>query len=546
MEANAFETSMLKKRKQKRLRTIVFAVIAVIVLALGVVLAPRLLAVNEAVPAGVRTYQVGQVLEGEISTSISGSGFLTAKQIEAYAAPADAVVEAVFVLPGQRVSAGDPLVTLASEAAADELDALYDELDALRTTMARSAQIRSSRYVTAPRAGVVKDLQVASGDNMEDLDFLCNISTDGRMKLVIAPAAAVRQYDDVDVVIGADTVGGYVSAVSDGAVTIIIKDNSYLTGTAAAVYTGDGVPIGSGALELNEYITMWPEYGRILTVRVWEGMRVGKGENMFYMDYDAPHATYMENQAAEAELLERIAEKEASLFITAPFDALVTTVSAAAGEEVLAGAPLVTVLGLSGYTMSVSVDELDIYDIAIGQDASIAFDSVAGAYTGSVSNISYEGTTGGNVTTFPVTVSLDYQPGTFPGSTATARIITATSGVTLLVPVDAVQYEGGNAFLYLAPADAQLGASYAEAELDLTQLGKASVTTGMSDGSYVAVSGGVAAGSAIVVPKLTTTSTYSAVAAGNTTSTFTMGGMDMPPDGGGQRPAGMGGQRPGS
>ena len=50
---------------------------------------------------------------------------------------------------------------------------------------------------------------------------------------------------------------------------------------------------------------------------------------------------------------------------------------------------------------------------------------------------------------------------------ASAEIVTDTSGETLIVPVSAVQYDGDTAFVYLAGDDAQLGDTLADGALDL-------------------------------------------------------------------------------
>ncbi|MEZ4509010.1 MAG: hypothetical protein R2881_04995 [Eubacteriales bacterium] len=126
---------------------------------------------------------------------------------------------------------------------------------------------------------------------------------------------------------------------------------------------------------------------------------------------------------------------------------------------------------------------------------------------------------------------------------ASAEIITATSGETLIVSVSAVQYDGDTAYLYLADDTTQSGTSLAESELDLDQLARLTVTTGMSDGSYIAVAGdGLASGDIIWVPERKSTATYSAD--DSTTTTFSFGaqsGMMGDQSGNFQPPSDMGG-----
>lgn len=153
------------------------------------------------------------------------------------------------------------------------------------------------------------------------------------------------------------------------------------------------------------------------------------------------------------------------------------------------------------------------------------------------------------------TLEIDPIDGALPGMSASAEIVTATSGQTLIVPVEAVQYEDGQAFVYLAPEGAAAGASYAGDAVDTAALSRTAVETGMSDGSYVAVTGGLAAGDLILVPVRTTTAEYDSGT--QTTGGFGgfggMGGREMPgnfpgemPDGAFSGGGGFGGMQPGA
>lgn len=153
------------------------------------------------------------------------------------------------------------------------------------------------------------------------------------------------------------------------------------------------------------------------------------------------------------------------------------------------------------------------------------------------------------------TLEIDPIDGALPGMSASAEIVTATSGQTLIVPVEAVQYEDGQAFVYLAPEGVAAGASYAGDAVDTAALSRTAVETGMSDGSYVAVTGELAAGDLILVPVRTTTAEYDSGT--QTTGGFGgfggMGGREMPgnfpgemPDGAFSGGGGFGGMQPGA
>ena len=503
---NAFAAAQQKKQRRKRIRTLcIFIALAAVLAVAAIVLVPLL--TKGETGASVLTWQVGAVTEGEIRSTISGSGTLSAKNTASYTAPADATVQEVFHQTGDRVNKGDTILTLSSDTLDEELASLEEQLETLRSSLANTTQEAKSLYITAPNAGVVKQLTAAAGNVVEDADALCLISTDERMKLVVDAPETVQKYDVVSVVIGEATHTGLVTGLSGGRATVTIEENEYAIGTEAIVYDADGGLIGSGALELNEYVAVTGTAGRIGSVLTEENDLVSRGARLFKLEEGAPNATYLERKEQEADLLEQIAECRAKYSVTAEWDALVTSVQVAAGQELNAGDAMCSLAGTDGYTMDISVDELDISSVQVDQEATLTMDAIGGAFSGRVSNLSYEGS-GSYVTSYSATLDIDPIDGALPGMSASAEIVTATSGQALIVPVDAVQYEGGQAYVYLADGNAVLGTIYAESDVDIASLTRVPVKTGMSDGSYIAVTGELNADALILVPVRTTTSTY--------------------------------------
>lgn len=518
--SNAFALTQQRKQRKKRIRTLcIFIALAAVLAVAAIVLVP-LLAKGEP-GASVLTWQVSAVTEGEIRSTISGSGTLSAKRTASYAAPADATVREVFHQTGDRVNQGDTILTLSSDTLDEELASLEEQLDTLRNALANTAQEATSLYITAPRAGVVKQLAAAIGSVVEDAGALCLISTDGRMKLAVDAPETVQKYDVVSVVVGEHVHAGLVTGLSGGRATVTIEENEYAIGTEASVYDADGGLIGSGALELNEYVAVTGTAGRVGSVLIEENALVSRGSRLFKLEEGAPSATYLARKEQEAELLEQIAQCRAKYSVTAEWDALVTSVQVAAGQALSADDAMCSLAGTDGYAMELSVDELDVSSVQIDQEATLTMDAIDGTFSGRVSNLSYEGS-GSYVTSYSATLDIAPIDGALPGMSASAEIITATSGQALIVPVDAIQYEGDQSYVYLADGNAALGTVYAEAEADVASLERVPVETGMSDGSYIAVTGELSAGARILVPVRATTSAYESDA---TSAILTPGGM---------------------
>ena len=323
-------------------------------------------------------------------------------------------------------------------------------------------------------------------------------------------------------------------AVNGTTFEVVIDDNGYDIGTEASVYNASGTLLGTGNLKLNEYATVVGSYGVIESILASENDTVSRTTKLFELKDGAPSSSYMSLREQKEDLLDQIADLQAQKTIVAGWDGAVASISVSAGDEVAVEDALCTLTGSDGYTLSVSVDEMDIDSVSIGQSASITLDAIDGTFDGEVTNISYEGTTSGSVTTYSVSVKIDYIEGSHSGMSASAEIVTQTSGDTLMVPVDAVQYEGETAFVYLAPSNASMGTTYASNEINTDDLTKVTVTTGMSDGSYIAISGdGLEKGTLIIIPTITTTASSDDE---QQTQTINLGGMmsggNMPSFGG--------------
>ena len=196
--------------------------------------------------------------------------------------------------------------------------------------------------------------------------------------------------------------------------------------------------------------------------------------------------------------------------IKAPCDGILLELPLNVGDEVAQGGSVAMVMGKDGFTMGIAVDETEISSIQLDQDVTFTVDAVSSEFTGKVTKISYNGSSSGGSVAYQITAAFDYAEGIYPGMSATAQIVIEDSGKGLLVPVDAVSTSGDNNYVYRAPSGAEAGAVYEEDQLDITELTKVSVQTGMSDGSYILVeSDELQEGSLIVVTKVNSTQTGS-------------------------------------
>ncbi|MBQ3663515.1 MAG: HlyD family efflux transporter periplasmic adaptor subunit [Clostridia bacterium] len=535
---SAYEALRKQKAKKKKIRTIVIvAVLAVILLIGGFLIYRALNSVKEAVTGGVLRYRYVPVAEGEISTTISGSSTLTATDSASYTAAADARVKAVYKAPGEPVDEGETVMELSSSSLETKLEDLYSELVKIQTKMTGVTKTRSNLNITAARKGTVKDIRVSEGDAVDSSRYLCLISTDGLMKVTVNTTDGIRLYEKVSVTVGSSTVSGTVEEIKDGKASVITEDNDFSVGDIVSVSLPDGTLLGTGKLEVNEAVAITSTPGQIGEVKVSENQEVKKNAVLFVLKSGAYTSTYQSYYEQEQDLLKQISDIEDQLTIKAEWPALVTSVNVKAGDDVSAGASLCSLSASSGYEMSLAIDELDIKDVSIGQNVKIKLDAIEDQeYCGTVTNLSYSGT-GSYVTTYTATITTEPIEGAFPGMSASIEIYTSSSGASLIVPVNAVQYEGDSTFVYLVPKD------YDQSQTESVDLGgfsKVPVATGMSNGTYIVITGnGLKAGDTLCMPSMETTAVYSASADTNTSLTMfgNMGGsMSNGPRG--ERPSG--------
>jgi RND family efflux transporter MFP subunit len=130
--------------------------------------------------------------------------------------------------------------------------------------------------------------------------------------------------------------------------------------------------------------------------------------------------------------------------LTAPFAGAVAAVTARTGELV-GSTPVVTVVDLSAFEVNVTVDEVDVAQIAVGQPVDVLVDALGEpALRGTVARVSPAAQTDRGVVSYEITVQVTPDERPFrAGMTASAQIITAEVKDTLAVPHSAIHQTDG-------------------------------------------------------------------------------------------------------
>lgn len=203
-------------------------------------------------------------------------------------------------------------------------------------------------------------------------------------------------------------------------------------------------------------------------------------------------------------------EKLADYFVRAPFDGTIAKLNVKKADSVTsatAAATLVTRQKLA----EISLNEVDVSKIKIGQKTTITFDAVEGlSITGEVVEIDTVGTVTQGVVTYSVKLGFDTQDDRIkPGMSASANIITNVKQDVIVVPSSAVKSQNGAS--YVGIFDNTLATTQDNKDVaSPIPPRKQAIETGISNDTSTEIISGLAEGQQIVTRTIAANSTQTA------------------------------------
>lgn len=539
-----------KKKKHKTLRT-VLTIILVIAVALVMVFNHLRQQVEDRFAAMAEEVQSHRVSRGPISTTVTGSGTLEEVGLETVMAPSAVEILEILVEAGDPVTAGKVLATVDMASVMDAMEAIQSELDSLDTQIKNAKNDSAEGYITAGVDGRVKKLYAREGTDvvacMAEHGALALLSLDGYMAVVIE-TDALKVGDTVTVVREDGTeISGTVETVKNGVATVLVTDKGPKMEEQVTV-TADGTEIGTGSLYIHSPLKITGYAGRVTEVYREENDWVDDYYWIFALEDTGVTVNY-------DSLLRQRAEKEAELLelleiyrngaILATMDGVVSTVdydpdapamqpqtdSNATQSSGYAG---MMQMGTSGQTeasaqssgqdtqlltiypnvtmqITISIDEMDILALEVGQTAEITVSSISEEtkYTGVVTQID---TTSSQ---YSAVVELPRAEEMLSGMTAEVDVQIQGVENALLIPVDALHQTSAIYYVYTTydPETMQYG-------------GRVEVTVGMQNSEFSEITSGLSEGDTVWYTE-------------ETDYSWMFGGMN------GGVPGGMGGGMPG-
>ena len=489
-------------------------VIPVLACVLAAAVALRFLGGGQPVSAAGLTYTTAPVERRDITAQITGSGSLEAANAYSVTSLAEGNILTADFEEGDQVEEGTVLYTIDASNLSGTLEQAQISLNQARRSYDSRLKDLEKLSVTAPKAGRVLSLEVEAGDDVSAGQTVAALRNSDIMALEVpflSDEAAgfhvgqsasvtlestfetlegtVSKIDRVDTVLEGGMIVRYVTVevANPGALSVSQTGSAVVDGCASA---------GSAAFRYAAEENITAEVsGTVASIRAQEGSWVNKGDVILTLTSDSvdDNVQSAADSLRSAELsLESRYEQLDNYTITSPIRGTVIDKNYKAGETSETGKVLCSIYDLSYLTMTLSVDELDISDIAVGQRVEITADAVEGrTYTGVVTKVSVAGTSSGGTTTYPVTVRIDETEGLLPGMNVDAVITLESASGVLAIPTGALNR--GNTVLVTADSPSAANGTAIEGG----EYYSVPVEIGASDSSYIEIVSGLREGDTV-------------------------------------------------
>ena len=482
-----------KKRKGKSGRIVIVLIVVLAVLLGGFFLYKKKTTSQKR--QGDQSVSTATVKRTDISSELTASSALSPKDTyEVTSLVEGEVIEANFE-EGDVVEKGQVLYRI-------DASSMDSDLSSAQTSLQRakeSAQTAQSDYAEetariagntyrSTASGYIKTLYIKEGDKVNNGTKIADLYDDSVMKITVpflsGEAAEINVGDEAAVTLEdtGEQISGTVTVVSSMEetlsggrlvknVTVEVSNPGGLTTDTAASVTVDGFVCSAEATftaKTETILSVELSGNKSLEIEnllIHEGSYVEKNSDLFRVTAKTAEEYLKEFKDAVESADDNLENAENKLSntqdnvddytITAPISGTVITKNAKVGDKISKSSSGTTTMAviydLSTMTLEMSVDELDVSSIKVGQSVEITADAVEGeTFTGTVTNVSLQSSYSNGVTNYPVTVTLDDTGSLLPGMNVDAKIILDSSEDALVIPASALM-RGNRVYVKKSP-----------------------------------------------------------------------------------------------
>lgn len=454
------------KFNKRKARQAAIAGAVVVALAAGGFLLYRFLTKQDSASSEIQTQPVQY---GTIQSKVTGSGNAKAKESAAITLTAGGTVQEVFVSPGDTVTAGQPLYTIFSQEAQDQVTQAQTQVDNLNKEMSALLEDANNLTVRAPFAGKLINVKEFQPDQeVAKETAVATLVNDKKLKLSLYFSYAyenqIRTGQSVQVSIPT-VMGTYTGTVEkinkvrfispEGAVhfeAVLVFDNP---GTLTAGMDASATLTASDGSAIYPYENGKTEYyetREIVTKAA--GPVVSQGNLMDYADVSAGEAlltlgsstineNIMSKQKEIDEAQKKLADAQKGLAdfnAVSPIDGSVTSCTLTPGAEVKSGDTVVTISNTTNMVVDITVDDRNIAFVQPGLTVELS-DWNGNTFIGTVTAINMGAAESQNgMTNYPVTLTVDNQDGSLlAGMYLDYSFVASQSDDCMMVPMQSVK-----------------------------------------------------------------------------------------------------------
>ena len=454
------------KFNKRKVRQAAIAGAVVVALAAGGFLLYRFLTKQDSASSEIQTQPVQY---GTIQSKVTGSGNAKAKESAAITLTAGGTVQEVFVSPGDTVTAGQPLYTIFSQEAQDQVTQAQTQVDNLNKEMSALLEDANNLTVRAPFAGKLINVKEFQPDQeVAKETAVATLVNDKKLKLSLYFSYAYENqiHTGQSVQVSIPTVmGTYTGTVEkinkvrfispEGAVhfeAVLVFDNP---GTLTAGMDASATLTASDGSAIYPYENGKTEYyetREIVTKAA--GPVVSQGNLMDYADVSAGEAlltlgsstideTIMSKQKEIDEAQKKLADAQKGLAdfnAVSPIDGSVTSCTLTPGAEVKSGDTVVTISNTTNMVVDITVDDRNIAFVQPGLTVELS-DWNGNTFIGTVTAINMGAAESQNgMTNYPVTLTVDNQDGSLlAGMYLDYSFVASQSDDCMMVPMQSVK-----------------------------------------------------------------------------------------------------------
>ncbi len=428
------------------------------------------------------TYKTETLATGNITNTVGATGNVYARQSVQLTWKTSGIVQSVDVTKGQQVTSGTVLAQLQqSSLPQDVINAAIDLTNAKNAlnNLLNSNTARATAELTLVQA---EQTLVSAQKTAQSKTF----QRASQQTIDIAQANLIQ-----------------AQAALDNATTIYNQNKARATNDvqyAAALSQFAQAQQKFNSAELNySYVQSLPDPLTVQAANAEVDLAQAKyldAKRAWELVKDGPPATDVAAAQAKVAAAQAILDEAK---ITAPISGTVVAIDTQPGDLVSPQTAAIKIDDLSHLYVDISVSEVDINQVKLGQPVQITFDAISSkTYNGKVTDISMEGSSSSGTVNFTVTAEItDADAQIMPGMTASANIVVTELNNALLVPSSAIRTINGSQIVYI---------------MQNNVLTPVPITTGITDSSGTSIevtSNNLKAGDLIVLnpPSATTSST---------------------------------------